>query len=95
MISARAATCSVSQQARLSCSGQGAATGARELSGHGRDRQGRAQARHRRAHRAVQRLRRFLAARRAEEDPHEFRALVRRCRGGCDKLLAALEPPAN
>ncbi len=46
-------------------------------------------------HRAVQLLRRFLAARRAEEDPDEFRALVRRCRDGCDKLLAALEPPAN
>ncbi len=31
-------------------------------------------------HRAVQLLRQFLAARRAEEDPDEFRALVRRCR---------------
>ncbi len=46
-------------------------------------------------HRAVQLLRRFLAARWAEEDPDEFRALVRRCREGCDRLLAALEPLAN
>ena len=46
-------------------------------------------------HRAVQQLRRFLAARRAEEDPDEFRALVRRCRDGRDKVLAALEQPAN